>query len=183
LRSHSFKLNVKTLVKLIHLLLYIHHIYLLSYFYSRHCPWRCKQVSALVCHERTHTNERPYSCSVCRQEFKYLGDKNKHERRHESLGGSGFKRIVPGRNIKPKVRVQDSSSSEQEQISIKDSVNSQPDIQVTEEQYGEQQAEQYEQKFHEEQIVKFEQEQVVKFEEQEEYGQVYEQVRISMISF
>jgi hypothetical protein len=90
---------------------------------------------------------------------------------------------VPGRNIKPKVRVQDSSSSEQEQISIKDSVNSQPDIQVTEEQYGEQQAEQYEQKFHEEQIVKFEQEQVVKFEEQEEYGQVYEQVRISMISF
>jgi len=62
-------------------------------------------------------------------------------------------------------------------------VNSQPDIQVTEEQYGEQQAEQYEQKFHEEQIVKFEQEQVVKFEEQEEYGQVYEQVRISMISF
>ena len=64
----------------------------------KYCTWRCKQVSALVCHERTHTNERPYSCSVCKQRFKYLGDKNKHERRHESLGGSGFKRIVNGRN-------------------------------------------------------------------------------------
>lgn len=129
-------------------------------------------MSALVCHERTHTNERPYSCSVCRQRFKYLGDKNKHERRHESLGGSGFKRIVPGRNIKPKVRADDSSGSEQEQDSIKDSVNQQ-----IEEQYGEQQEEQYEQ---EEQIVKFEkfeQEQIVKFEDQEEYEQVYEQVR------
>jgi len=158
------------------------YLFIILFLFKRHCPWRCKQVSALVCHERTHTNERPYSCSVCRQEFKYLGDKNKHERRHESLGGSGFKRIVPGRNIKPKVRVQDSSSSEQEQISMKDSV-SQPDTQISEEQYGEQQAEQYEQKFHEEQIVKFEQEQVVKFEEQEEYGQVYEQVRISITSF
>lgn len=55
-------------------------------------------MSALVCHERTHTNERPYGCSVCHQRFKYLGDKNKHERRHESLGGAGFKRIVTGRN-------------------------------------------------------------------------------------
>lgn len=64
----------------------------------KYCDWRCKQVSALVCHERTHTNERPYSCSVCEQRFKYLGDKNKHERRHESRGGSGFKRIVPVRN-------------------------------------------------------------------------------------
>lgn len=59
----------------------------------KYCSWRCKQVSALVCHERTHTNERPYECSVCKQKFKYLGDKNKHERRHESLGGSGFKRL------------------------------------------------------------------------------------------
>ncbi|XP_014226069.1 uncharacterized protein LOC106651891 [Trichogramma pretiosum] len=63
-----------------------------------YCSWRCKQVSALVCHERTHTNERPYSCSVCKQRFKYLGDKNKHERRHESLGGSGFKRIAIGKS-------------------------------------------------------------------------------------
>ncbi|XP_011343974.2 uncharacterized protein LOC105283158 isoform X2 [Ooceraea biroi] len=132
----------------------------------RHCTWRCKQVSALVCHERTHTNERPYSCSVCRQRFKYLGDKNKHERRHESLGGSGFKRIVPGRNIKPKpARRDNSSGSEQEQISAKDSM-SQQDIQAAEEQYEEQQ---------DEQIVKFEREQIVKFEEQQEYGQVYEQ--------
>lgn len=128
-------------------------------------------MSALVCHERTHTNERPYSCSVCRQRFKYLGDKNKHERRHESLGGSGFKRIVPGRNIKPKVRTDDSSGSEQG--SIKDSVNQQ-NIQIVDEQYGEQQGEQYEQ---EEQIVKFEREQIVKFEDPEEYEQVYEQVR------
>lgn len=123
----------------------------------RFCPWRCKQVSALVCHERTHTNERPYSCSVCRQRFKYLGDKNKHERRHESLGGSGFKRIVPGRNIKPKMRADDSSGSEQD--SIKDSVN-----QHIEEQYES-----------EEHIVKFEPEQIVKFEDPEEYEQVYEQ--------
>ena len=57
-------------------------------------------MSALVCHERTHTNERPYSCSVCRQRFKYLGDKNKHERRHEALGGAGFKRIVATRDTK-----------------------------------------------------------------------------------
>ncbi|XP_071645873.1 uncharacterized protein [Temnothorax longispinosus] len=134
----------------------------------RYCPWRCKQVSALVCHERTHTNERPYSCSVCRQRFKYLGDKNKHERRHESLGGSGFKRIVPGRNVKPKVRAaDDSSGSEQEPGSLKDSAK---------EQYEEQQEGQYDQKFPEEQMVKFEREQIVKFEGQEEYEQaVYEQ--------
>ncbi|XP_071577446.1 uncharacterized protein [Temnothorax nylanderi] len=142
----------------------------------RYCPWRCKQVSALVCHERTHTNERPYSCSVCRQRFKYLGDKNKHERRHESLGGSGFKRIVPGRNVKPKVRAaDDSSGSEQEPGSLKDSASRQ-DIRVTEEQYEEQQDGRYDQKFPEEQMVKFEQEQIVKFEGQEEYEQaVYEQ--------
>ncbi|XP_058789998.1 uncharacterized protein LOC131663550 [Phymastichus coffea] len=69
----------------------------------KYCNWRCKQVSALVCHERTHTNERPYQCSVCKQRFKYLGDKNKHERRHEVLGGTGFKRIVTGRNTSTKV--------------------------------------------------------------------------------
>lgn len=137
-------------------------------------------MSALVCHERTHTNERPYSCSVCRQRFKYLGDKNKHERRHESLGGSGFKRIVPGRNVKPKMRNDDSSGSEQEQSSLKDSASRQ-DVQITEEQYEEQQQEErYNQKFPEKRMVKFEQEQIVKFESQEEYEQaVYEQVRIS----
>lgn len=136
-------------------------------------------MSALVCHERTHTNERPYSCSVCRQRFKYLGDKNKHERRHESLGGSGFKRIVPGRNVKPKIRAEDSAGSEQEQGSLKDSA-SQQDIQTTEEQYEEQQEGQYDsKKFPKEQMVKFEQEQIVKFEGQEEYEQVYEQVRLS----
>ncbi|XP_014219131.1 uncharacterized protein LOC106647318 [Copidosoma floridanum] len=64
----------------------------------KYCPHTCKQVSALVCHERTHTNERPYACSVCQQKFKYLGDRNKHERRHESLGGSGFKRIITSRD-------------------------------------------------------------------------------------
>lgn len=134
-------------------------------------------MSALVCHERTHTNERPYSCSVCRQRFKYLGDKNKHERRHESLGGSGFKRIVPGRNVKPKGRA-DSSGSEQEQGSLKNSSRRQ-DVQVTNEQYEEQQEGQYNRKFPEEQMVKFEQEQIVKFESQGEYGQaVYEQVSI-----
>lgn len=137
-------------------------------------------MSALVCHERTHTNERPYSCSVCRQRFKYLGDKNKHERRHESLGGSGFKRIVPGRNVKPKAR--DDSGSGSEQGSLKDSANRQ-DIQVTEEQYEEQQDGQYDQKFSEEQMVKFEQEQIVKFESQEEYEEaVYEQVRVLVVS-
>ncbi|KAL6268870.1 hypothetical protein P5V15_001990 [Pogonomyrmex californicus] len=140
----------------------------------RYCPWRCKQVSALVCHERTHTNERPYSCSVCRQRFKYLGDKNKHERRHESLGGSGFKRIVPGRNIKPKMRAEDSSGSEQEQGLLKNST-SQHNIQVTEERYEEQQEGQYDQKFQEEQMVKFDQDRIVKFEGQEVYDQVYEQ--------
>jgi len=139
-------------------------------------------VSALVCHERTHTNERPYSCSVCRQRFKYLGDKNKHERRHESLGGSGFKRIVPGRNIKSKQRTEDTSESEQEQGSLKNSA-SQQDIQITQEQYEEQQEGPYDQKFPEEQMVKFEQEQIVKFEDQEDYEQVYEQVRLFILIF
>lgn len=100
----------------------------------RYCSWRCKQVSALVCHERTHTNERPYSCSVCRQRFKYLGDKNKHERRHESLGGSGFKRIVPVRTVKAKEqRTDDSSVSEQDQGS-QDSIVTQDTQKLYEEQ-------------------------------------------------
>ncbi|KAJ8673595.1 hypothetical protein QAD02_004857 [Eretmocerus hayati] len=81
----------------------------------KYCSWRCKQVSALVCHERTHTNERPYTCSVCKQKFKYLGDKNKHERRHESLGGAGFKRIITERNTnKDKKNVKDQDSTEDE---------------------------------------------------------------------
>jgi hypothetical protein len=80
----------------------------------KYCSWRCKQVSALVCHERTHTNERPYSCSVCKQKFKYLGDKNKHERRHESLGGSGFKRIVTGRNTNKINRKKEEDSYDQD---------------------------------------------------------------------
>lgn len=69
------------------------------------------------------------------------------------------------------MRTDDSSGSEQG--SIKNSVNQQ-NIQIVDEQYGEQQREQYEQ---EEQIVKFEREQIVKFEDPEEYEQVYEQVR------
>lgn len=77
-------------------------------------------MSALVCHERTHTNERPYFCSVCRQRFKYLGDKNKHERRHEALGGAGFKRIITTRGTKRPGRKEegdgDTSNSEQDQI-------------------------------------------------------------------
>ncbi|KYN06478.1 PREDICTED: uncharacterized protein LOC108783042 [Cyphomyrmex costatus] len=135
----------------------------------RYCPWRCKQVSALVCHERTHTNERPYSCSVCRQRFKYLGDKNKHERRHESLGGAGFKRIVPGRNVKQKnsLRVRNSDESDQED-SIK---RPESQLGITEEQFEEQQEEQYD-NLPEGQIVKFEE---VKFEAGDQYEQVYEQ--------
>jgi hypothetical protein len=105
---------------------------------------------------------------VCRQHFKYLGDKNKHERRHESLGGSGFKRIVPERNIKSKIRTEESSGSEQEQ-EIKDSINQHN----THQQVAEEQ----------EEHIKFEQEQIVKFENQEEYEQVYEQVRITNILF
>lgn len=152
----------------------------------RYCPWRCKQVSALVCHERTHTNERPYSCSVCRQRFKYLGDKNKHERRHESLGGAGFKRIVPGRNIKPKQRDEQSSASEQESESVKDtSMTSQLKISNSE-QSEEQQDEQYAQNLEEQQMVKFEGEEMVKFEQEEmtkfdsqeiseQYEEAYEQ--------
>lgn len=92
-------------------------------------------MSALVCHERTHTNERPYSCSVCRQRFKYLGDKNKHERRHESLGGSGFKRIVTNRGPK-KVKVQkdegDTSNSDQEQELLEQQMEEQMDEQMDE---------------------------------------------------
>ncbi|XP_014474425.1 PREDICTED: uncharacterized protein LOC106744289 isoform X2 [Dinoponera quadriceps] len=146
----------------------------------RYCPWRCKQVSALVCHERTHTNERPYACSVCRQRFKYLGDKNKHERRHESLGGAGFKRIVPGRNIKTKPREDQSSASEQEVEIMKNPIVIKTDAEgvaecVTEEQFEEQQQNEV---FKEEQLVEFEEQHIVKFEEQHisgEYEQVYEQ--------
>lgn len=130
-------------------------------------------MSALVCHERTHTNERPYACSVCRQRFKYLGDKNKHERRHESLGGAGFKRIVPGRNIKLKSRDEQSSASEQEHESIKNTSATQEDSpQDMEEHYEDQH----------EQIVKFEQH-IVKFENHEEYDdeQVYKEVNPLLI--
>lgn len=143
--------------------------------FFRHCSWRCKQVSALVCHERTHTNERPYACSVCRQRFKYLGDKNKHERRHESLGGSGFKRIVPGRNVRSKLRDQQNPELS------KCSVIEENTARITEEQFEEQQDEPYGNKFKEEQLVEFEEQQIVKFEEQnlsEEYEEVYEQVKI-----
>lgn len=130
-----------------------------------------------MCHERTHTNERPYACSVCRQRFKYLGDKNKHERRHESLGGAGFKRIVPGRNVKSKPR------NEQEAEFVKSSVIKE-DTQISEEQFEEQQDESYGDNFKEGQLVEFEERQIVKFEEQnmsEEYEEVYEQVNILLI--
>lgn len=150
--------------------------------FLRYCHWRCKQVSALVCHERTHTNERPYACSVCRQRFKYLGDKNKHERRHESLGGAGFKRIVPGRNVKPKSRDEQSSTSEQEPDFAKHSNPVKTDTtEVVEEQFEEQQDEQYANKFKDEQLVEFEGQHIVKFEDPniaEEYEQVYEQVKV-----
>lgn len=145
----------------------------------RYCPWRCKQVSALVCHERTHTNERPYSCSVCRQRFKYLGDKNKHERRHEILGGSGFKRIVAGRNLKtPKIQLEETSTSEQDQIEYENP----EDEEQLEQRYEEEEEHQYEEqqdgeydgdKFNEQEIVKFEEENIG-----EDYEQTYEQVRI-----
>lgn len=135
-----------------------------------------------MCHERTHTNERPYACSVCRQRFKYLGDKNKHERRHESLGGAGFKRIVPGRNVKStKSRDEQSSASEQEPEFVKNPIETKTgSAEATEEQFEEeQQDEQYVDKFKEEQLGDFEGRHIVKFEEasiSEEYEEVYEQV-------
>lgn len=135
-----------------------------------------------MCHERTHTNERPYACSVCRQRFKYLGDKNKHERRHESLGGAGFKRIVPGRNVKSKPRDEQSSTFEQESEFVKNPITIKVDTaETSEEQLEDQQDEQYDNKFKEDHLVEFEERHIVKFEEPniaEEYEEVYDQVKV-----
>lgn len=143
----------------------------------RYCSWRCKQVSALVCHERTHTNERPYSCSVCKQKFKYLGDKNKHERRHESLGGSGFKRIVTGRNTNKIAKKNQSNSQEQ-------------DSEVEHEEYdAEQQEEEEEYEEHVEGDVEtFDETQIIKFDDNGEIinegsEESYQQVDFSLFYF
>ncbi|OXU31167.1 hypothetical protein TSAR_006479 [Trichomalopsis sarcophagae] len=136
----------------------------------RYCAWRCKQVSALVCHERTHTNERPYSCSVCKQKFKYLGDKNKHERRHESLGGSGFKRIVTGRNTNKSVKKKDSNSQEQDS----EVEHEEYDAEQQEEEEYEEQVEGQVETFDETQIIKFNDNgEIINEESETSYDQMY----------
>ena len=133
----------------------------------KYCSWRCKQVSALVCHERTHTNERPYSCSVCKQRFKYLGDKNKHERRHEILGGTGFKRVVGGRNTSKINKKKEDDSTEQES----DQEQEEYEIEETKEEF-EEHIEGELDSFDDSQIVKFEDEEIITEESQASFEPV-----------
>lgn len=82
----------------------------------RYCSWRSKQLSALICHERTHTNERPYNCNICGQTFKYTSDRNKHIKRHEVNGGSGFKKNPRKLKVKPEPELAEILKHESEAV-------------------------------------------------------------------
>lgn len=108
---------------------------------------------------------------VCKQRFKYLGDKNKHERRHESLGGSGFKRIVTGRNAKKSKGDGDGDTSEDPDQDQELELEMEMEMDQTYEIEGElgEEFEEGEEFDTEEQIVKYEAEEI-----EGEYEQTYE---------
>ncbi|CAG0903358.1 unnamed protein product [Cyprideis torosa] len=49
-----------------------------SFFECRVCDKGFKKCSDLKVHARTHTNERPYECSVCSERFSTAGNMQRH---------------------------------------------------------------------------------------------------------
>ena len=53
------------------------------------CPMRFTNKSGVARHERTHTDEKPYACSMCPRRFADKGNVSRHERTHTVLKGNG----------------------------------------------------------------------------------------------
>lgn len=46
------------------------------------CGQQCSTSSALACHKRKHTDERPYKCDQCDMRFRQLVSLRKHQHTH-----------------------------------------------------------------------------------------------------
>ena len=48
------------------------------------CPMRIAHKGAVAPHERNHTGEKPYACSMCPMRFSDKSNVARHERTHTS---------------------------------------------------------------------------------------------------
>ena len=53
-----------------------------AWFQCKYCPKAFVNRQILICHERTHTKEKPFKCSHCDKCFAQASDRISHERIH-----------------------------------------------------------------------------------------------------